>query len=211
MISVYLPGDSFLHRLPAGAKLLALCIATVAMLPIMQPLILGLVLAGVAGLFAVLGRDGLRQLKVLRPLCYLLAGLLLLHVLSGTASAGVAVILRLLAMVLLATLVSLTTKMDDLLDALKAVLSPLARIGLPARKIALAIGLVLRFAPVLIGIGASLAEAFYARSGRRGGIRLVAPFALQALASADRVAEALAARGGADGFAPDTENRNDNR
>ncbi|MBA5777427.1 energy-coupling factor transporter transmembrane protein EcfT [Stappia sp. F7233] len=207
MISVYLPGETFLHRLPAGAKLAGLCLATIIVLPIESPRVLGAVLLLVLGLFACLGREGLRQLKFLRSLSVLLAGLLALHIFSGTGSAGVVMVLRLLAMVLLATLVSLTTKMDDLLDALRGVLQPLGRLGLPEKKLALAIGLVLRFAPVLIGIGASLGEAYRARSGRKGGVRLIAPFALQALGSADRVAEALAARGGADGFAPETKDR----
>ena len=55
---------------------------------------------------------------------------------------------------------------------------------------------MIRFTPALIGKARQLALAWRARSPRRPGWRVVLPLTLGALDDADRVAEALRARGG---------------
>ncbi|WP_186415059.1 energy-coupling factor transporter transmembrane protein EcfT [Pannonibacter sp. P2PFMT1] len=200
MISLYLPGTSLLHRLPAGVKLIGLAAASLMFFPVDSPVVLAAGGCAVLAVYAALGRTALKQLSLLRPLLPLFAVLLALHWLSGSLMGGVIVLLRLLLLVMLANLVTMTTRMDDMLEAISPLFRPLAFFGVSPRRPALAVTLVLRFLPVLLALSAAQREAYQARTGKRSSWRLLAPFALQALAMADHVGEALVARGGADGF-----------
>lgn len=204
MISVYLPGASWIHRTPVRLKLLALAVISMAILPVHDPAVLGAVLAGVLVLYATLGPEGLKQVTLLKPLVSLLLIIFLLHGIGGSWMEGLVAVLRLVAMVLLANLVSVTTRMDDMLEAVMPLFYPLKVFGVSPKKPALAVTLVIRFAPVLLSVYSSLAEAYRARTGKRGSWRLIAPFALQALRLSENVAEALTARGGAEGLAVET-------
>ncbi len=204
MISVYLPGTSWIHRTPVRLKLLALAVVSMAILPVHDPLVLGAALAGVLALYATLGPQGLKQVLLLKPLVFLFLIIFLLHGISGSWVEGLVAVLRLVAMVLLANLVSVTTRMDDMLDAVMPLFYPLKIFGASPKKPALAVTLVIRFVPVLLSVYASLAEAYRSRTGKRGSWRLIAPFALQALRMSENVAEALTARGGADGLVPES-------
>ncbi|MEP3301425.1 MAG: energy-coupling factor transporter transmembrane protein EcfT [Roseibium sp.] len=203
MISLYLPGQSWLHRCSVRLKLFSLAVASLLIFPISDPRLLGVVLIVVVALYGSLGPQGLRQLKALKPLASLVAIIFLLHVVAGSWLEGVTAVLRLVAMVLLANLVSITTRMDDMMEAVMTLFAPLKVFGMSPRKPALAVTLVLRFAPVLLSVFSSLREAYQARCGKRTSWRLMAPFLLQSLAMSENVAEALSARGGADGLRQD--------
>ena len=207
MISSYLPGRTLLHRIGAGWKLLGLLLVSMLLLPVEQPLVLAAVLACALGLLASLGSGMGTVLRSLKPVAFVVLFILALHGLFGTFQAGVIVALRLASLLLLATLITLTTRLDDMLDTLTPVLRPVALVGLSERRLALAIALAIRFTPMLIDVTRQLNEAYRARSGRNGHVKLVAPLCLHALNAADHVAEALAARGGADGCPPESADR----
>ncbi|WP_106754562.1 energy-coupling factor transporter transmembrane component T family protein [Pannonibacter carbonis] len=200
MLSLYIPGSSFLHRMPAGIKLILLAFLSAVLMPVTEPLVLAGALGLALGLYALLGKEGIRQVQLVRPLLPILVILLLLHAVTGFVMEGVSVVLRLLTMVLLANLVTLTTRMDDMMAAVAPMFRPLALVGISPRRPALAVTLVLRFVPVLLAVYGALSEAWRARTGRPASWRLIAPLALQALKLSDHVAEALIARGGADGL-----------
>lgn len=208
MISSYLPGSTVLHRVSAGWKLLGLFLVSMLLLPVGSPLILGAVLLCALVLLASLGAGMGAVLRSLRPVAFVVAFILALHGLFGTLEAGVIVALRLTSLLLLATLITLTTRLDDMLDTLTPFLRPVALVGLSERRLALAIALAIRFTPMLVDVTQQLNEAYRARSGRNGHVKLVAPLCIHALNAADHVAEALAARGGADGCPPE---RDDDR
>ncbi|WP_162268332.1 energy-coupling factor transporter transmembrane component T [Bradyrhizobium manausense] len=114
---------------------------------------------------------------------------------SAGWNAGAVVTMRLLAMLLLADLVSMTTTMSALMEVLAPVLHLLRPLGVNPRKMALAVALVLRFVPVVMTRWRAREEAWKARTHRRIPLRLVAAFVADILQLADRVAEALDARG----------------
>jgi biotin transport system permease protein len=200
MMSIYLQGNSWAHRLSAGLKLLAIAAASLLLLRYTSFWVLLPALAGVLLCYASLGRDGLAQLKVLRAMSLLLAALLALHWVSGSLLEGVTIILRLAIMILAANFVSVTTRMDDMLNAVQPLFKPLEFFGFSPRKPALGVALVLRFAPYMLVVFAQLREAWQARTGTRNSWRLLAPFAIQSLSMSDHVAEALKARGGSQGL-----------
>lgn len=200
MISLYMAGDSWAHRLPARVKLGFLFALSLLVLPFNTLLFSAGLLVFVVMLYASLGRQGLEKLKVVRPLLWMMAIILLVHVVLGDIELGIIAVFRLLAMVLLATFISITTRMEALMDAVEPLFRPLRVFGISPRRVSLAVALVIRFVPVLLAVYASLQEAYKARTARSNSWRLLAPFALHAIKTTDHVAEALTARGGADGF-----------
>ncbi|QRM32974.1 energy-coupling factor transporter transmembrane protein EcfT [Microvirga sp. VF16] len=195
MIAGYLAAPTWLHRVPAGLKLGAVAAVSLLVLPVTDWRVLGTGLVLVLGLYASLGREALRRVALLKPLMPLLLAIALLQGWLETWPAAAASITRILLMVLAASLVTFTTSMQSMIDAVAPVLAPLRRVGLNPRVPALAIALVLRFVPVLLSAWQQREEAWRARTGRRASLRLVPSFIAEALRMADQMAEALDARG----------------
>lgn len=197
MLSLLSPVSTPFHRLPAGGKLAALCLFTAALLLVPSPWLVAGALGAVAGLYLqggrVFARHGLRQLRPVLPFVALVAAW---HLWIGDPRQAAVIALRLVAAVAAANLVTMTTRLTDIVALIERLAAPLARLGLRPRLLALAVALVIRFIPVMAERVARLTEAWRARSARRAGWRIVLPATLGAIDDADQVAEALRARGG---------------
>jgi biotin transport system permease protein len=197
MMTDGLAPPTWLHRVPAGVKLAGLASFSVLLLPIDDWRILAGVLAIIIMIYLGFGRVGVARLRLLRPLLPLLVIIGGVQAASSGWNTGAVVTMRLLAMLLLADLVSMTTTMSALMDALAPILRGLRPLGVNPRKVALAVALVLRFVPVLLTRWRAREEAWKARTHRRIPPRLVAAFVADSLQLADRVAEGMGlARGG---------------
>lgn len=198
MLTLTSPVETPLHRLRAGVKLALLAVFTALLFWISAPLGLAGTLALVAALYisagATFARHGLRMLWPLWPFVVVVG---LWHLWTNDLAAGGAIILRMTAAVAAANLVTMTTRLSDMIVVLEWLARPLAPL-LPPRRLALAIALVIRFIPVLSDRAAQLGQAYRARSTRPARWRLFAPVALAALDDAENVADALRARGGTD-------------
>lgn len=197
MISLYLPERTWLHGVPAGGKLLALALISLVAAPLDSLPVMAALLVAVLALYASLGKVALRQIALLRPLWPLFLILLAFHWWNGDLLAGLVVLARILAMVLLANAVTMTTRMDAMMDAVEPLLAPLRLFGVSPRAVALAVAMMIRFVPLLFALWEALNDSWRARTGKRGGWRLLAPFCIQTLRLSHHTAEALAARGGA--------------
>lgn len=195
MIGGYLSGTSLLHRTPAAVKLVALALLSLLILPLQDPVLLAMALAVVLMAYAGFGRRGLRRIGQWRSLAPLLVLIAVLQAWAASLEVAAVSVLRIAVMVLLADLVTLSTRLQDMMDALAVPLRPLARFGVDPQRLSLAVALVLRFVPVLLESWRGREEAWRARSPRRPGLALVGAFFTGALATADQVAEALDARG----------------
>ncbi|WP_424932484.1 energy-coupling factor transporter transmembrane component T family protein [Amaricoccus macauensis] len=197
MISLTSDVPSIYQRWPASAKMLVLCLVTL-ILGLAGSLVASLsACASLLALYLVPGPRFLRQgLRMLRPLWIFVAVVMLWHIVSGAIAQGVEISARLVTCVGLANLVTMTTRLDDMLAVTERLLGPLRRFGLETHRLGLAVALVIRFTPVLAEKGGRLVEAWRARSARRPGWRIVGPFALLAIDDAEHVSEALRARGG---------------
>ena len=195
LLGAYLPGDSPVHRAPAGLKLAVLGagLLLLAVRPGPVPVLLG---AGAVLALAALAGVGLRPLAAqVRPLLWLLVPLTALQAwLSGPAVA-LTVAGGLLVAVAAAGLVTLTTRTDALLDALVAGMRPLRRAGVDPERVALVLALAVRTVPVLVGIGGEVQQARAARGAERSVRAFAVPFVIRSLRHADRLGEALEARG----------------
>jgi biotin transport system permease protein len=107
------------------------------------------------------------------------------------------ILARLGAAVGLANAVTMTTELAEIIAVLTRLARPLVRLGLNPKVLGLSVALVIRFVPVMLQRYDQIVLAFRARSPRRPGWRILMPVLLAALDDADRVAEALRARGGA--------------
>lgn len=197
MISLTSPVRTHAHDWPAGLKLGLLVVATVALassrsLPFhAAAFVFALTLYALPGRAFFLG--GLSRLKVLWPFVALV---LAWHIWTGAPWAGLVITLRMLTAVGLANLVTMTTRLTDLMAVVHWLLTPLARAGVNTRALDIGIGLVIRMIPVLLAKANALRESWRARSPRKPGWRVVMPLVVLALDDADRVSEALKARGG---------------
>ncbi|SEL11047.1 biotin transport system permease protein [Roseovarius nanhaiticus] len=197
MISLTSPVETRAHGWPAGAKLAALCLATMGLFA-MDSVVGHLAACAVMlALYAAPGRvffrSGMARLRVLWPFFVIIA---LWHVVTATPAEGAIIALRLVTAVGLANLVTMTTRLSDMIGVVRWLAAPLRRFGIETRGLELGIALVIRFTPMLAGKGTQLARAWRARSPRRPGWRIVTPFALCAIDDAEHVADALRARGG---------------
>ena len=198
MLTLTSPVETRLHRWPAGLKLGLLCLFTLALFRIATPFPLAVIAVCLGLLHLALGRTlAAAALRQLRPLWPFLVVIALWHGLTADLAGGTTIALRLITAVVAANLVTMTTRLSDMLAVLDRLTAPLARLGLPARRLSLAIALTIRFIPVLSDRIDAIRSAWSARSPRPPGWRILIPAALAALDEADHVAESLRARGGA--------------
>jgi len=197
MISLTSPVKTRAHGWPAGAKLLALCVASVVLFAAAGLTFQLTAAAVVLCLYALPGRVFLRHgLRRIWPLWPFVVVLLVWHAFTGAWVAGAVIVLRMLTAVALANLVTMTTSLQAMMNVVSWLLRPFARFGVNVRAIELAAAMVIRFTPVLGEKGKALALAWRARSRRPAGWRVILPFMVLALDDADHVSEALRARGG---------------
>lgn len=197
MLTLTCPVETWMHRRAAGVKLVALCLFTVLLFRLDHPLWLGLALVAVLSVAASGGALFLRRaLHLLVPLWPFAAVIALWHGVTGDPQGGAVILLRLATAISAANLVTMSTRLSDMIAVLERLSRPLGPV-LPPRRLALAIALVIRFIPVLSDRMAMIRAAWMARSPRKPGWRILLPATLAALDDADHVAEALRARGGA--------------
>ncbi|MGJ7525987.1 energy-coupling factor transporter transmembrane component T family protein [Variovorax sp. GB1P17] len=194
MRSLYSEQQTWMHAIAAWIKLAVLSVCGTLLVLVDRPVHLAIACAVVLLIFASLGRPAWRRVRMLVGVA--IAGGLIVgfHWALGTTPLGVASALRLASAATLALMLTLTTRFEDLLAVLETLMHPLQRFGVPTERIALGLGLMLRFAENFYVQWQRLDDAYRARSGHGGGLRLLAPLTIRTLQTAERVADALAAR-----------------
>jgi energy-coupling factor transport system permease protein len=228
-IGLYVPTGSVLHRLDPRTKILGIGALLIAV--VLSPSVTGLVLA----LVCILGFIVQAKVPVslalggLRPTLPILLFIALLQLLFGWgaltgASCQVlwsawiikittcsflsvfSMILRLVCMILLTGLLTMTSTISELTHGIESLLHPFQRLGLPAHELALVFTIALRFVPTL---AEELEKLLKAQGARGADIRLgsnpvqrirhflpvLVPLFLVTLRRGDNLAEAMEARG----------------
>ncbi len=194
MISLYIAQPSWLHRLPAGLKLLVLLVASLALLPVSNPWALTWGCAVAVGVYASLGRAGVERLIGLRSILLLVLGLGLFQALVMNWHVAWLSVARLIVMIIIADLVSATTPMQDMMRVIRPCLAPLRLFGLNPDRLSLAVALVIRFIPSLLAQWQAQSAAWRARTNKSAGVRLLVPFMSLTMSRTEKIAEALIAR-----------------
>jgi biotin transport system permease protein len=191
----YLPGESVVHRTPAGLKLAVLAAGLLVLGLARTPLSVGvaLVLTVAAGLATRLGPVVLWA--QVRPVAVVALVVGAFQVwLAGPVQAAV-VVGWLVVAVLAAGLVTVTTPLGDLLDAVVAATRPLRRFGVDPERVALVLALAVRSVPVVAALARDVSQARSARGAGRSVRAFAVPLVIRTVRYADRLGEALAARG----------------
>lgn len=209
-----MPGNSFLHKLDPRTKLSVVGLAMVAIFLLNSPL--ELLVAGVAvfllGVMADLKAGfmlrGLRFVWLFaffsivfnmflvpgEPICSWGSW----NITYEGLERGTAMGLRLLLLVLLTSLLSLTTSPILLTDGMEKLLSPWRRLGIPTHELAMVSTIALRFVPTLAQETETIVKVQLARGAAldRGNImqrlRSIMPIMIPLFVSAFRHAEDLA-------------------
>lgn len=198
MIGTYVPGRSVLHRAPAAVKLVGLVLVGALTIWLDQPW-----QVGVALLIVILGyplaglgwRIPLRQVWPLWPVLLVTA---VLHLTLGSWQRAVIVVGTIVVLVLLAALVTLTTRTSALVDVVVAAVRPLRRFGLDADRVGLMVALGIRCVPVVVELAGQIRDAQRARGLAASPRAFAVPLVVRALRHADTLADALVARGADD-------------
>jgi len=191
---LYRPGSSPVHGVRASLKLIALLVLGTVLFAIddvwLAAIALVIVLAGYA-LARIPARAAFAQI---RPVLWVLAILFAAQLWLVDLSAALLLVLRFAALILAASLVTLTTRTADLVAVIEKALSPLARFGFDVGKVSLAISLAIRFIPAVGAIVEEVREAQRARGQDRSIVALAVPVIVRLLKMADEIAEAIDAR-----------------
>lgn len=192
---VYVPGTSWLHRLPAGVKVVGLLVAVVLVLLARTPPAAGVALA-VAVVVLASARVPWSVVRAgVRGLAIVLAVLFLVQWWGEGLQEATVGIGRVAASVLLAWTVSMTTRVAAMLRVLEVGLRPLQVIGASPERAALTVALAIRCVPLLVAAVRQADEARTARGARPSVSSLAVPVVVRSLRMADSLGEALAARG----------------
>lgn len=195
LFGAYVPAGTWLHRLPAGVKLLALFVGSLALVMLRSPTTVTLALVIAVALVACSGA-GLR--RTLRSLRLFLVAMLFIAAIAAFQSQpwqGYVQIGTLLSLVLGSLVLTTTTTVDDLLDAVTRALRPLRPLGVDPTRVALSFSLVLRTIPLLASLAAETRDAARGRGLERDPRVWLTPFVIRSVAHARDLGDALHARG----------------
>ncbi|WP_455480979.1 energy-coupling factor transporter transmembrane component T family protein [Bartonella sp. B12(2025)] len=194
MIGLYLPRDTFVHRLRPGIKLLSLIVCATVLFTVSSILILLLFLLFVALLYRISKIPLDNILKQLKSMGLFLVLIFVFQVAFKGWLTGFEIILRLISLVFLASLVSLTTKVSDMVSAIETWLQPLRHLGLNSSKFSMVLSMAIRFIPVIAEKFNEVREAQQARGFYTNIFAFAMPLIIRTIRMASEVAEALDAR-----------------
>ncbi len=195
LLGAYRPGTTPLHRLPPGPKLISLLGAAVLLVAVRSP---ALAVAAVVGALALVVWSGLGWGGAARTVRRILLVATLLGawlVWQQGWSRAVDAVGDLLALVLLASVLTATTSVDDMLDTIARGLRPLRSLGVDPDRVALAFSLVIRAIPTTLEVAEETRVAAVARGLQRSPRARLTPVVLRVVAHARATGDALQARG----------------
>jgi len=225
-IGTYIPGNSLVHRINPLAKIISMIIILIGIFIITDVRVYLVCLVLVAILVKMANMSFFKLLKRLRILLFMTfflffvnafviqtgpelfrIGFFSLHL--DALNQTVMILLRLVLMVMISSLLTMTTKPLDLTLGLEQMFSPLKRFGFPAHELAMMISIALRFIPVLVEETNKIMIAQTSRGVDFNSskfkekitaiISLLIPLFTSAIKRAEDLADAMEARG----YSPD--------
>lgn len=219
-IGQYIEGHSILHRMDPRTKIIGILLFMVSLFTVNNSVGFGIVFVAAAGII-VLSQVPLRfYIKGLKPLLFIVVFTAVmqmfltpgdylwqwrfLHISAeGIRLAGI-MCARLVFLVLITSVLTLTTTPVSLTDAIESLLRPFTKIGVPAHELAMMMTISLRFIPTLMEETDKIMKAQTARGAdfETGGLvkrarallPILVPLFLSAIKRADELALAMEAR-----------------
>lgn len=197
-LGLYLAGTSPVHRLPAGVKLLLLLLAGASSVFLDEPWQVAVALGVVLLCYGVARVSPRVAFAQVRPLLWILGAAAVVHVAVSGWERAVVVLGVIVALVLAAGLITLTTRTTDLVDAIVRVCRPLRALGVAPERVGLVLALGIRCVPVVVGLAQEVRDAQKARGLGASPRAFAVPLIVRSLRHADALGEALVARGADD-------------
>lgn len=194
MGSLYSEHLTWLHHWRAGTKLLILAMWGTLLFVMQQSWMLALSAVLCTAIYASLGPATRPAQRLM--ISVLVAALLVaaFHMVMGHTGLAISSALRLACASSLGIMLTVTTRSSDLVAVLERMLQPLRPLGVQPERLSLQLALMLRFTEHFFVQWKKLDDAHRLRTGRSGGLRLIAPLTVQMLQTARRVGDALFAR-----------------
>ena len=216
----FFPGNSILHRLDPRTKIISLFVLLIVIFASEGWTAYGTLTALTAALIFLSKVPPLTVLKSVKPLAWIILFTLLIHCVSHDGEVlakvyvfklttegiiyGAQISLRLVLLILLASLLTFTTSPLKLTDATEKLLSPLKKIGVPAHELAMMMTIAIRFVPTLLEEADKIIKAQKSRGldFESGGfvkrlrcmVPILVPLFLSSFRRADDLALAMEAR-----------------
>lgn len=198
-LGVYVPGSTPIHRASPTLKFVAVLVFIVLITTL--PSHPWHTLAGLGGIVALYGTARIpvgttwRQVAPILPLLVFLGGFMwwqngLMRMLTT--------LIGLIASIMAASLLTLTTTIEELMAALEANLRPLRSVGVPVDTVSLAMALTIRQIPVLLNTANESLDARKARGASMSLLAFGTPLVIRSVRRAQLTGEALMARGAVD-------------
>lgn len=190
-----IPGDSWLHRAPAWAKLGGVAALSIVVLATRDAVVnAGLIVLIVA--VALTARLPLREViaPVLR-IGLIIVGVIAVHLWLTDWLNGARIASTIVVCILAAALLMLTTTIGELVAVFEVIAWPLRFVGLQPATVGLAAGLVVRSLPVLADLARVAGDSARARGLEASVTARTVPLVLGAVKYAQDTGKALEARG----------------
>jgi biotin transport system permease protein len=182
----------------AGTKLVLLLLVGAGSVLLDRPWQVAVALVLVLSCYLVAGIGLAVAVRQARPLLWIVGFVAVFHtVVSGWERAAVFVGV-ILTLVLLAALVTLTTRTTDMVDAVVRALGPLRVVGVNPERVGLLLSLSIRSVPVVVGLAEEVRDAQRARGLVASPRAFAVPLIVRSLRHADALGDALVARGADD-------------
>lgn len=193
---LYEPRRTWLHAVPAGAKLALLGLASTFLFFLSSPALLILAASVSAAVYLSLGSTSRSGRRAVLLSAVVSSSIGLVHVWGGNYGTAAAAALPLFSASALTVSFTLTTRFDAVLIALDRGLAPLRSLGVNTDRLSLALALMLRFADHFFVQWQKLDESYRLRTNRSGGLLLFAPLCFRLLEASIRIADSLDLRFG---------------
>ncbi|WKN49864.1 CbiQ family ECF transporter T component [Nocardioides sp. Arc9.136] len=195
LVGTYQPGRTVLHRMPVGPKVLLLAVFSVAVV-VVRSMPASFVTLALAVSAAVLARVALAAVgRALRGLLVLVVVVSAVQWWVNGLPRAVETTLDLVALALAALVLTATTPVNALLDAIVRWLRPFRRVGINPERVALAFSLAVAALPATLTLAIETRDAARARGLGRHPRAHLTPFVVRVVARAHETGDALHARG----------------
>ena len=194
-LGLYVPGTSPLHRARAGSKLLLLLLVGAGSVFLDHAWQVAAALVAVLAGYLVAGLSLGTALRQARPLAWVLGFLALFHLLVSGWARATEIVGVIAMLVLLAGLVTLTTRTSAMVDAIVHAAGPLRVVRVDPERLGLLLALAIRSVPVVAGLAGEVRDAQRARGLSASPRAFAVPLIVRSLRHADALGDALVARG----------------
>jgi biotin transport system permease protein len=195
LVGVYQPGHSLVHRLPVGVKVLGLGAFSLSIVLVRSMPASWVFLAVALGL-ALVARVRLRTLaRATRVILGFAVFVAALQWWWYGRDKAIETLVDLVALALAAIVVTATTPVNAMLDALIRWITPFRRVGVDPDRVALTFALAIQSLPGTVALALETRDAARARGLGRHPRAYLSPFVVRVVARAHETGDALHARG----------------